>query len=357
MFKEQKTNIFVPSILAVLVISLTTPVVQAALDINWIAITSRKNYVDGIPISAQPWKFEIWVENVDSWSLHHIDVTPPGSATPFTMFEDSGSLGWWRWDSPSWYSSLASLRVDYPEGIYTFDFRNISNVQLDTVSLNYSGLPGEPSMPVDFTYPSVDGQTGISTYPTFTWIVDAGAGDALLMGLGDDVTGDLYWDAPVSMTTSSWTPGSLQAGHGYQLSVAVLEVKDWVGPDWPTTTTTGGDPFAYSLINEYVNEINFTTIPAPLSGWVFMLPDLPDIGYSLDEGDLLCFFSFDFVQSFDIDAGEWSIHKPTGWIYIDWPFYDESDTGTLWFALPPAGGLWVYHFSTNEWIVSPQIIP
>jgi len=94
-----------------------------------------------------------------------------------------------------------------------------------------------------------------------------------------------------------------------------------------------------------------------LSGWVFMLSDMPDIGYSLDEEDLLCFFSFDFVQSFNLATGGQSIHMPTGWIYVDWPFYFESDTAASWFALPPAGGLWVYHFSTVEWEQLPQIIP
>jgi len=362
MLKEQKTNIFVPCILAVLVISLSTPVVKAALDIDWIAITSHKIYKDGTPMSAQPWKFEIWVDNVDSGSLHHIDVTPPDPATPFTFFEDDSPLGWWRWDPPSQYSSLASLRVDYPEGIYTFEFRNISNGLLDTVSLNYSGLPGEPSMPVDFTYPSVDGQAGISINPTLTWTVDAGAGDALLMGLGDDVTGDLYWDAPVSMATSSWIPGALQAGHGHQLSVSVLKVKDWVGPDWPTEMTDGSDEFSYSPMIEYTNEINFTPMPAigDLSGWVFM-PEVPGegyaIGYSLDEMDWLYFFSYETTWSYNIATGEWVPYRPVGWIYVDWPFYYSLDTGYLMFALPPESGLWLYHFSTGEWEVLPRIIP
>jgi len=99
-----------------------------------------------------------------------------------------------------------------------------------------------------------------------------------------------------------------------------------------------------------------TTAPA-LSGWVFMLPDIPDIGYSLDEGDLLCFFSFDFVQSYNITVGEWFSYMPMGWIYVDWPFYYESDTDVSWFALPPEFGLWVYHFSTGEWEQLPRIIP
>ncbi|MHC4536172.1 MAG: right-handed parallel beta-helix repeat-containing protein, partial [Planctomycetota bacterium] len=92
-------------------------------------------------------------------------------------------------------------------------------------------------------------------------------------------------------------------------------------------------------------------------GWVFMIPDAPDFGYSLNEADLLYFYSFDFVQSLNLTTGGWSIHMPAGLVYIDWPFYYESDTGILWFALPPESGIGVYHFSTSQWEVLPQIIP
>ncbi len=106
-----------------------------------------------------------------------------------------------------------------------------------------------------------------------------------------------------------------------------------------------------------VGDITITTaVPATLSGLVWF-PDVPDFGYSLDEEDLLYFYSFDFVQSLDTATGGWSIHMPMGWVYVDWPFYYELDPATLWFALPPAGGIGVYHFSTSEWEVLPRIIP
>jgi subtilisin len=104
-----------------------------------------------------------------------------------------------------------------------------------------------------------------------------------------------------------------------------------------------------------VNPVEFD-----LSGWVFMPPDAPDIGYSLDESDLVYFNSFDFVQSLNTDTGGWSVHMPVGWVYFDWPFYFELVPGTpgiLWFALPPAGGIGVYHFSTGQWEILPRIIP
>ncbi len=94
-----------------------------------------------------------------------------------------------------------------------------------------------------------------------------------------------------------------------------------------------------------------------LYGLVFMPPDAPDLGYSLDEADFVYFYSFDFVQSYNTSTGGWSIHIPTDWVYFDWPFYYESDPGILWYAYPPAGGLWVYHFSTSQWELLPRIIP
>jgi subtilisin len=94
-----------------------------------------------------------------------------------------------------------------------------------------------------------------------------------------------------------------------------------------------------------------------LSGLVFMPPDASDIGYSLDDSDLLYFYSFDFVQSLNLTTGGWSIHMPMDWVYFDWPFYYELDPGTLWFAYPPESGIGVYHFSTGQWEVLPRIIP
>jgi len=94
-----------------------------------------------------------------------------------------------------------------------------------------------------------------------------------------------------------------------------------------------------------------------LSGWVYMPQDVPDLGYSLNEADLVYFYSFDFVQSFNTTTGGWSVHMPTDWVCFYWPFYYELDTGALWFAYPPESGLWVYHFSTNQWTVLPRIIP
>jgi hypothetical protein len=438
--------------------------------------------------------------------------------------------------------------------------------------LNYSSLT-VPIKPVDFTYPSENGQTGIPTYPTLTWTVESGDGDTLMMVAGDGVE---YAVVPAPITTTSWAPGPLQPNDECYLEVSVCTVKDWGGgPGFPTDTVDG-DEFQYSLMIEYLNEIDFytsvvsdhvlkiqmsstynydfpgvplhyefdawiqvdvtvvsanmqapdgsvypmvyesdgveawfgvyvngsnpsvwddfgagtytftvnyaggsdsTTVDYHLSGgdpipyvtqepqFVYPLHDavdiplgctllfdpatnpdhtidiwiepedgpglsydimfLPhdtssygpitlspetlyeggysinhyvniinadgipaemdtdaetqihfttasapvtlsgliwmesgtDLGYSLNEGDLVYFVSSDTVWNLNLATGEWVPDKPAGWIYVNWPFYYKLDTGDLWFTLPPLDGLWVYHFSTGQWEVLPRIIP
>jgi len=81
--------------------------------------------------------------------------------------------------------------------------------------------------------------------------------------------------------------------------------------------------------------------------------------YSLDGGDSVYFLSFGPVWYYNINTGQWNSEGPVGWIYINWPFYYELDSGDSWFVLPPPGGdrFWVYHFSTGEWEALPTIIP
>ena len=173
-----------------------------------------------------------------------------------------------------------------------------------------------------------------------------------------------------------------------------LTVPDWqtfsfnLNPNWTDAEAreagwlsdedvfgTSAPPFQTTMSNVYNAEVrisgigdvevgidNFSIItePVTLSGWVYMIPDAPDFGYSLNEADLVYFYSFDFVQSFNTVTSQWSVHMPANLIYVDWPFYFELVPGTpgiLWFAYPPAGGIGVYHFSTGELEILPQIIP
>jgi len=200
--------------------------------------------------------------------------------------------------------------------------------------LDNSGL-SEPGAAVNFTYPSINGQEGIDINPTLTWD-PVSDGDALAMWLWDPVTyDDVCENVPVSISETSWViPVPLQHNHSYDLDVSVINVKDWIGPALPTKTV-GVDTFEYCI---------------PGEGYA--------IGYSLDEGDWIYFYSFQQpVWSYNIATGLWTEDRPVGLIYADWPFYYMLDTGSLMFTLPPEGGLWVYHFSTGQWTVLPRILP
>ena len=110
------------------------------------------------------------------------------------------------------------------------------------------------------------------------------------------------------------------------------------------------------LSDSEVTELYLMPAPMTLSGWVFMIPDAPDFGYSLDEDDLVYFYSSEPVLTYNMATGL-RVEGPLGWTYFYWPFLYELDTDILMFALPPESGLWVYHFSTGEWEVLPRIIP
>jgi len=243
------------------IFALAVPVeAGAALDIDYICITSFKVFLDGIPSGPEPWLASFYAYVVDPGTLDHIDITKPGDVSPFaTMYQDEEDHS--RWDAsqddfPS--SSLADLREDYPEGMYTFDFCEENGTVLRTVSLDYSGI-SEPGNPVNLTYPSDYGQTGIPTNPTITWTVNSSDGDALNMELGEATGTAFYRFGPASMDTTSWTPGPLLNGREYELDVSVINVKDLQsGPAFPTMTVDG-DEFQYSLIIEYLNDIKFTT--------------------------------------------------------------------------------------------------
>jgi len=262
MFKKQKTSILVLCIVAFLVISFVTSLAEMELDIDWIGITSYKECRDGVPKDPEPCEFDICAHVVYPGTLHRIDITKPGASSPFMMMYEATNPGWWDEWNPSFdieYPSLSALRAVYPKGFYTLGFRDIGGGLIKSLSFDYSSLPSEPTGPVDFIYPSINDQSGIGINPTFTWSVSPGAGDALMMVLEDIV----YWDVPVSISSISWTTDSLLASREYELYISVINIKDLVGglAFTPMTDYTD-DKFSYSPMTEYLNEINFSPIPA-----------------------------------------------------------------------------------------------
>ena len=262
-FKKQKKGILVLCIVAFLVISLVAYLAEMELDIDLIGITSYKECRDGIPKDPEPGEFNIWAHVVYPGSLHHIDITKPGASSPFMTMYEATNPGWWdEWDPSSIieYPSLSALREVYQEGFYTRNFRDIGSGLIKSLSFDYSIPPSKPMGEVDFIHLSTIVQSGIGINPTFTGSVNPGPGDALMMVL-EDLD---YWDVPLSISSISWTPGSLLSDREYELDVSVINIKDWgTGTTFTTMIDYTGDTSSYSPITENLNEINFSPIPTP----------------------------------------------------------------------------------------------
>jgi len=240
-------------------ITFTTVPPPSDLDIDLLGISATKQFRDGVPQGELPWSLDIIVSVGDPDNLHHIDVTKPGDSVPFvTLYKEATPVGMWGCSLDDDYASLDALRIVYKEGPYIFNFLDIDNVLIRSLNIDYTDLPGEPAEPVEFIYPSTNGQNDISINPTFTWSVSQDAGDALMMAIDNDET--VYFDAPVPIGSTSWTPGPLLEEHQYELDVFVINIKDWAGgPGFPTMTDSTGDTFSYAHTIEYLNEIAFTT--------------------------------------------------------------------------------------------------
>ncbi|MHC4533345.1 MAG: LamG domain-containing protein [Planctomycetota bacterium] len=250
-------------------------------------------------------------------------------------------------DSPS---------LDITEAITIVAWIYPTEIKTQEIVRKGSGVPPDPSCAPyslalsgtnDFVFSlNIDGewtQCRESGYPINTWTHFAGTFDGTTMRIY--VNGDLknYVIKPGVLNTAS---APLLIGTRTSL---------------PADTFKGKIDEA-AIYNHALDrdEIRALFSFGGLSQWVYMIPGAPDLGYSLNEADLVYFYSFNFVQSLNSATGGWSIHMPTDWVYFDWPFYYESipgTPGTLWFALPPESGLWVYHFSIGQWEVLPRIIP
>ena len=123
-----------------------------ALDIDTIYVSSIKDHTDGVAWT-NPWVFEVWIDIDEMANLEHIDVTKPGDSGPSIVMNSAND---WEHMSPTDYSSLANLQVDYPTGNYTFDFRDSGSGLIRSIVLDYSGV-ANPAGPVDI-FPPLEGE-------------------------------------------------------------------------------------------------------------------------------------------------------------------------------------------------------
>jgi hypothetical protein len=252
----------------------------------------------------------------------------------------------------------------------------MSEAPADTVTFTHEGngsgtLDGIPFPASDFVITAF-GETGDRESHSGGWFIDHVSASISIDGLGNF---DFLTGTRTFVNNGFQIVGFSRAGiDGADLfngptdgQFGAWDMLSPIGPisgsgglmQWTTSPplidTTGG----ILTFDDGTCEVTFTAAlsPVTLSGLVYMLQDSPDLGYSLEEDDLVYFYSFNFVQSLNTATVEWSTHMPTDWIYVDWPFYYELDLGTLWFALPPSSGIGVYHNSTGQWELLPQIIP
>jgi len=256
---------------------------------------------------------------------------------------------------------LSLVMAEAPAGSITFTHEGNGSGTLD-------GIPFPAS---DFVITAL-GVTGDRVSNSGGWFIDHLSASISIDGLGDF---DLLTGTRTFVNNDVQTVGFSRAGiSGADLfngpidaQFATWDMLGSIGPisglggllewtDTPLIDTTGG----ILMFDIGTCEATFTAVfpSAPaFPGWIYMPQDAPDFGYSLNEDDLVYFYSWNFVQSLNTTTGVWSTHMPIGWIYVDWPFYYELDLGISWFAWPPVDGLWVYHFITGAWEVLPQITP
>ncbi len=247
-------------------------------------------------------------------------------------------------DPQDWFDAgITELIID-PSGDMTQPGLDMLSLRVTDDGVNVYFLYEFAGPPVDFSYLYMDTDTnpGTGCY--------IGIGMEYGLNFGPSSGLSCIGDARDCGWGSDDFPGALIVTVGgnfieASVSIATLEILSPALTEFDITA--GNDDCA---VARYVLEPH-------LSGWVFMPPDAPDFGYSLDEEDLVYFYSFDFIQSLNTTTSEWFSHMPIGWIYVDWPFYYELDPGIFWFAWPPVEGLWVYHNSFGNWEVLPQIIP
>ncbi|MHC4537261.1 MAG: hypothetical protein ACYS6K_25240 [Planctomycetota bacterium] len=301
-----------------------------------------------------------WTYEVVDWTTLVLTENPLGGIIADIYIPedtDDGGLKASRHDLPDYslhnqgfiqleYSSLSSVITGTPEGLdlcLEIEFYDAGNVRYEMAMDLWQDAGG-------YYFETWFAAEGIFDYGFETPVPDGvsiAEGALGLFSNGSHVF-PYFIDAAGSVVSPFvvWDVSGITGTHNYSCD------NDFEGATTPGSTITA----SVNLEQVVHGPGNPFTID-PLSGWIYMPPGVPDIGYSLDEENLLYFFSYGPVLNYNFTTGLWDTEGPEDWIYANWPFIYELDTGDLWFAWPPVDGLWVYHFSTSQWLISPRILP
>ncbi|MHC4536176.1 MAG: hypothetical protein ACYS6K_19670, partial [Planctomycetota bacterium] len=323
MLKEQKTNTVVLVLVVILGISLATPVaantvIPYTIDVWTPPITFYNGwtYIEYSPGT-------LWLTaNPSGGIIADIDV-------PTGIGGEGGGLGGSRHDLPDYslhnhgfiqleYSSFSSVITGNPEGVelcLEIEFDDADDVSYETGIEVWQDAGGTFfgtwfEIEEDRPYYQTPVPDGISIAEGALGLYSDGS---LVLPYFMDAAGSVLYPF------AAWDVSGITGTHGYRVD------NDLCG-----TTAAGGTITASVNLERVV----YGHTIKPLSGWVWF-PDVPDIGYSLDEGDWFYFYYSEPVLAYNFTTGQWLIPRSAGFVFVDWPFMYENATGSLLFILPP----------------------
>lgn len=90
-----------------------------------------------------------------------------------------------------------------------------------------------------------------------------------------------------------------------------------------------------------------------MSGWMYALPSQPYF-YVQNEASWVYVHEVP-MQFYNTLTMTWSSVGPEEWMYVQWPYVFSINAGAWVYVLPPATGLWVFHFNSGTWENLPRL--
>lgn len=229
---------------------------RAQMDIESAELAASVDRVDGVLLPA-PYSFDVTVTGVN---IVGVTLQTPNGATHALILVD----GEWQYHKHNLASLVAmSNDSDVGFGTFVFTFFGPGGVTETASAVFDPGLSDPHSGYASISFPT-NGQTGVSSHPTFTWTCanpPCGSFAWYLEVFPVSGIGLGYDEGFLIPTSSEWTPGPLSGGTQYGLWISSGTI---LGPGIPQSlsTTPGGDAFDYVPGFETVNQLEFTTSEA-----------------------------------------------------------------------------------------------